>query len=292
MGAYAANDPRLNPQDPNYVGQFDEQTGAAIPGTAKGTSATGTFKGDTIDMGSPGAGIMSGVLGNAVAPAAVMPASGTPIGGGGAPGGVVFGSYPAGATVHGPLQAGATPLAAQTPGTNQSTINNLLANILGPNYQSLLSTGDRSGQVGGGMADPATIMAQAYASQEYARRNLMENAAMQSGAANWNARWNSQNPVANPTGGAFGSAVNPDWASASAYQRVLNQSAAQANRTAQAAALSPAYPPQIQSSVGQQNTNAMWNPNTTSGWVSPAASYGASYGGAGRPSTMLMQGGI
>jgi hypothetical protein len=190
------------------------------------------------------------------------------------------------------LQAGATPLAAQTPGTNQSTINNLLANILGPNYQSLLSTGDRSGQVGNGMADPALIMAQAYASQEYARRNLMENAAMQSGAANWNARWNAGNPVANPTGGAFGSAVNPDWATSTAYQRVLNQSAAQANRTAQAAALSPAYPPQIQSSVGQQNTGAQWNPNTTSGWVSPAASYGASYGGAGRPSTMLMSAGI
>jgi hypothetical protein len=184
-------------------------------------------------------------------------------------------------------------MAAQTPGSNQSAYTSLLANILGPNYQSLLNQANTGvGSLTGGAADPATIMAQAYASQEYARRNLMEQSIMQTGAANWNARWNSQNPVANPTGGAFGSAVNPDWASASAYQRVLNQSAAQANRTAQAAALSPAYPPQIQSSVGQQNTNAMWNPNTTSGWVSPAASYGASYGGAGRPSTMLMQGGI
>jgi hypothetical protein len=181
-----------------------------------------------------------------------------------------------------------------TPGSNQSTINNLLANILGPNYQSLLNQANTGvGSLsGGGVADPATIMAQAYASQEYARRNLMENSEIQQGAANWNARWNSGNPVANPTGGAFGSAVNPDWATSSAYQRVLNQSADQASRTAQAAALSPAYPPQIQSSVGQQNTGAMWNPNTTSGWVSPAAKYGSSYGGAGRPSTMLMQGGI
>jgi hypothetical protein len=158
------------------------------------------------------------------------------------------------------------------PAGGNSLVNTILSQILGPNYQNLLN-GVNNGANGSGGAPAslqdvaALITAQSNASQGYARRNLMENAIMQQGAAQWNAQAGNHLTVANPAGGGLSSPFNPDWVSNQRMQQIYNQSAIQSGQTAAAAA---SYAPGVQNSVGQQNTGARWNPNTMSGWVSPA----------------------
>lgn len=167
--------------------------------------------------------------------------------------------------------SGAAPVFGGGPANISDTTHNLLSQILGPNYQSLLSAASNgAGGAPASLSDVAALItAQSNASQGYARRNLMENAIMQQGAAQWNAQAGNNLTVANPSGGALNSPFNPDWVSNQRMQQIYNQSALQSGQTAAAAA---SFSPGIQSSIGQQNTGARWNPNGyQSGWVSPGS---------------------
>ncbi len=159
-----------------------------------------------------------------------------------------------------------TATAAQVPQSNNA-LSSIMSAIFGGNYQNLLgASNQQQGPAATSVADRAyaNFLNSKSAAIDYASR--MEDVA----------RANSAHLAATPravAGQGFltgAGANNPALDYFSRYQEQANSAANRWSAIAQQAALSPAFAPSMQNSVGPQNVGPQWNPFAASGWVSPA----------------------
>lgn len=163
--------------------------------------------------------------------------------------------------------SGTTSLGTAAPAaTNSGILNSIMASIFGSNYGSLLS-GANQNQASGSSAQDAAF--RAYANAMNAKAASIDYASRMEDLARANMSHLAATPVA-ANRGFLQPAINPDWTYFSRQQEQANAAASRWSGVAQQAALSPAYAPNLQSSVGPQNVGAQWNPFAASGWVSPA----------------------